>query len=50
MGRIATQKLIEEIEFDHDSEEYIHSTIVLDTQLDIRSSTDPNHLGSSNLL
>lgn len=43
MGRIATQKLVEEIEFDHENEQYIHSTIVLDTQLDIRNSTDPEY-------
>lgn len=43
MGRIATQKLIEEIEFDHTNEKYVHSTITLDTQLDIRNSTDPEY-------
>lgn len=43
MGRIATEKLIEEIEFDDTNEEYVHSTIVLDTQLDIRNSTDPEY-------
>ncbi|MFY0652819.1 MAG: LacI family DNA-binding transcriptional regulator [Cyclobacteriaceae bacterium] len=40
MGKIAAQKLIEEIEFDHKNEEFVHSTIVLETELDVRNSTN----------
>lgn len=39
MGKIATQKLIEEINFDHKNDQYVHSTIVLDTKLEIRGSS-----------
>ncbi len=39
MGKIATQKLIEEINFDHEKDTFVHSTIVLDTTLQIRKSS-----------
>lgn len=47
MGKLAMQKLVEEIDFDHKSDEFIHSTIVLDTKLDIRASSNGSFVANN---